>query len=221
MRKAFALGGLVLLAGCVSLSSEQSDMTPPRISTNLAGPQTVISPMPTAVVLLREGDELNDEICNGFFADRFSETSPSTRSRESSTGEESFENYVRTYWLLSEAKTYDNCDYLVENYDFARAKSTADELGVKTLPSFVLILPDGKSGLALKGDTLTQENAQDFTQQWSRVVSSNNGNVIITKNGSGHPMGKRVACSAFNFASAFFGGSVDNIAEWLFGEVKC
>jgi len=77
---AFPIGFLLLISACSSghnpppdrISFDNSSAIPPVVGTEIAGPDTMLQPLPTGVLLLTEpkdgaGFERNMEVCEAFF----------------------------------------------------------------------------------------------------------------------------------------------------------
>ena len=116
----------VVLSGCSGVKFAPSSPNQTEVVRGFAGPGTRIEAVPTGALLLSNKDKNRDKlVCEAFFSKlkEASATMPSTRQ-------------IITYWLtnvsVGEAQNdVGNCDKLLQNYDYARAKEKLKEINLE------------------------------------------------------------------------------------------
>ena len=182
MRRSAFIVLALLLAGCGSPSYQHataiSGVSPPRhatFATQLAGPNTYLPPMPTAVVILKPDNMArNRAFCRAVMQLPTAEEEMS-RSPVAS-------NLILTRWLtqISEIppdRAFD-CEFLVGIYDFRRAERLMDSLRDATGPAIgdgpflAMIVPDSR-GLrvaAIDGSYYSSNDFSRFIASWQDAV---------------------------------------------------
>lgn len=152
----------VLLAGC-AMDGRPSEATlvrgpdaaaNPVFATQLAGPDTYLAPMPTAVVVLKPGDlNRNRAFCAAV-------TGRLPTAQQALAGSVVAPNLVLTRWLVQlpdvPADRARDCDFLVGTYDYARAQRLIGAVRLQEGrlsgpgPFLLMVIPDG-TGLHVAG----------------------------------------------------------------------
>ena len=186
-----SLAGLALLvAGCTQ-APHNGELSPPSVATpyggvpapgasifatELAGPQTYLPPLPTAVVLLRPDDmKRNRAFCQAALQ------LPTAQQAEAATVVAP--NLIRTRWLVQLADIPPDrardCDFLTGTYDYARAaRLTASiQLTFGNLagrgPYLLMFVPDS-SGLrvaGLNGSATADIDMATFLHSWGGALT--------------------------------------------------
>jgi hypothetical protein len=190
MRNARILACLVLLASCNSSTFMKPELSggpavAPTFATELAGPDTFLPPLPTAVVILKPDDMArNRAFCHAVMA------LPTVQQAEAASVVAP--NLIRTRWLVQigdiAAAHATDCDYLVGTYDYARAarligsvRMTAGGFAGRG-PYLVMIIPD-RSGLqivGLDGSFYAEETLPHFVAGWSQALAQTERQVAAT-----------------------------------------
>ncbi len=145
-------------------------------ATELAGPQTYLPPLPTAVILLRPDDMgRNRAFCQA--------TLQLPTVQEAEAASVVAPNLIHTRWLVQSADVpawrATDCDYLRGTYDYARAARLMASVrpGRGSLagrgPFLLMIIPD-RTGLhmaRLDGSGTPDEALGGFIGGWSRALA--------------------------------------------------
>jgi hypothetical protein len=185
----------LLLGGCATQAGGPSAPAPaaltaapaaaPIFATELAGPDTFLPPLPTAVVLLRPDDmERNRAFC------RAATTLPTARQAEAASVVAP--NLIRTRWLVQigdiAAAHAADCDYLVGTYDYARAARLMATVHVTDGsffgrgPYLLMIIPD-RAGLrvaGLNGSGYGNDTMPLFISTWNQALSQTQAGISAT-----------------------------------------
>lgn len=167
------VGGLVL-SGCEQMPLPSSNLQgngemPPVVGAEIAGPATILQPLPTGVLLLTEpkdgaGFERNLAVCEAFFR-----TLPSTEKVRAETPVAP--NLIATRWLSSKSTISSrDCTRLVNEYDYARAAKLLDSIGAGGAkgPFFVGYL--GNSYIAVNGSSFADRELDTFVGKWAQAI---------------------------------------------------
>lgn len=133
-----------------------------------AGPQTYLGPVPTAVVVLKDGQAArNQALCQGYMA------MPTVSSL--AEGSALAPNAIPLRWLLKDEPDTapDACAAVLASYDFARAKVLSDALSALedgpdmtgVGPYIVEFMPDG-SALVIDGSAKSPAALRQLAPQW-------------------------------------------------------
>jgi hypothetical protein len=148
----------------------------PVFATELAGPETFLPPLPTAVVILKPDDMArNRAFCHAAMA------LPTVQQAEASSVVAP--NVIHTRWLVQigdiAASHAGDCDFLVGTYDYARAARLMASVRVTDGgfygrgPYLLMIIP-GRSGMAaagLDGSAYSDQNMASFVSNWSQALA--------------------------------------------------
>lgn len=174
---AFPIGLLLLISACSSsgnvrpegISFDNSNATPPVVGTEIAGPGTMLQPLPTGVLLLTEpkdgeGFERNMAVCEAFFR-----TLPSaSEERWKAT---TAPNIIPTRWLNSQPTVPSmDCRHLVNQYDYPRAArllAAIHQEGDRG-PVFAGFL--GNSYIAVDGSGYETDKLDKFVGKWAKTI---------------------------------------------------
>ena len=179
-----------MAAGCTQAPGG-GELTPPPIAapyggapaqgaaifaTELAGPQTYLPPLPTAVVLLRPDDMArNRAFCQAALQ------LPSVAQAEAATV--LAPNLIRTRWLVQLTDVPPDrardCDFLTGTYDYARAARLAGAIQLTSGnlagrgPYLLMFIP-GPSGLrvaGLDGSARADTDMAAFLHGWGQALT--------------------------------------------------
>jgi hypothetical protein len=198
---------IALLATCTGCAVPQAGVQGPAgprnpvFATQLAGPDTFLAPMPTAVVILKP-DDLNR---NRAFCSAVTRLPTAQQAMAASVVAP---NLVLTRWLVQlpdvPAARAADCDFLVGTYDYARAArliaavhpSSGSLAGPG--PFLLMVIPDatGLHVAGLDGSTVTEAGFQAFVATWGTVLHRAQSDVTRTPDEPG------VVRSLFNLVSA-------------------
>jgi hypothetical protein len=173
---------LGVLAGCGSAGPypvAQSPIAPPQnavFATQLAGPQTYLAPMPTAVIVLKPEDmQRNRAFCAAM------QKLPT--AQEALAKSVVAPNLILTRWLTQlndvPPERARDCDYLVGTYDYSRAAglmaSLRDTQGSTAGrgPFLALAIPSG-TGLriaAVDGSLYASDDFDRFVASWNEAIN--------------------------------------------------
>ena len=175
---AIPIGFLLLIAACASgsripppegITFDNSNATPPVVGTEIAGPGTMLQPLPTGVLLLTEpkdgeGFERNMAVCEAFF--RSLPTASEERSKATTAP-----NIIPTRWLNSQSTVPStDCRHLVNQYDYPRAARLLAEIHQQgdRGPVFAGFL--GNSYIAVDGSGYETDKLDNFVGKWAKVI---------------------------------------------------
>lgn len=185
-----ALAALLLLGGCAThgaisvapapapASYEPVKGTPSalagfRLTRGFAGPETLLEPVPTAMLLLGEAAPANAKVCEAFLR-----VPPTSAVLEQSLVDP---NLIVTRMPLTlqapDASRLNDCSYLLSIYDFQRAQAWKARLGITATnaPVFVVIFPmDGVGStpfLALDTSTLGDAELGGVVEKWLSALT--------------------------------------------------
>jgi hypothetical protein len=154
-------------------------------ATELAGPETFLPPLPTAVVVLRPDDmERNRAFCRAVLS------LPTARQVEAASVVAP--NLIRTRWLVQIADIpparATDCDFLTGTYDYARAAGLVASITPQAGnfagrgPFLLMIIPD-RTGLhvaGLDGSLTPNEDMAGFVGGWGRALAESQRRIAIT-----------------------------------------
>jgi hypothetical protein len=151
-------------------------------ATELAGPDTYLKPLPTAVVLLRPFDmERNRAFCRAVTA------LPTVQQAEAASVVAP--NLIHTRWLVQigdiPASRAADCDFLTGTYDYARAGRlmAAIHLDAGSLngrgPYLLMFIPDrtGMHVAGLDGSGTPAEAMTGFVQGWGTALAQSQAQI--------------------------------------------
>jgi hypothetical protein len=158
---------------------------PPVFATELAGPETFLPPLPTAVVILKPDDMTrNRAFCQAAMA------LPTVQQAESASVVAP--NVIHTRWLVQigdfAASHASDCDFLVGTYDYARAAGLIASVHVTDGgfygrgPYLLMIIPD-RSGIrvaGLDGSVYRDEDMPVFISTWGRALAQTEARIAAT-----------------------------------------
>jgi hypothetical protein len=153
-----------------------STPAPAIFATELAGPETFLPPLPTAVVILKPEDMArNRAFCAAAMA------LPTVRQAEA--GSVVAPNLIRTRWLVQigdiPASHAQDCDFLVGTYDYARAARIISSIRTAQGgffgrgPYLLMIIPD-RNGLhvaGLNGSGYADGDMHRFIGNWGSALA--------------------------------------------------
>lgn len=224
MRRAlFGLVTAVSLSGCAapisSTPSAGSAPARPVFATQLAGPSTLLAPMPTAVVLLKP-DDLNR---NRAFCRAFTSRLPTAQAAMAASAVTP--NLVLTRWLVQlpdiPPGRATDCDFLVGTYDYARAsrlfaalRPTDGQLSGLG-PFLLMVIPDatGLHVAGLDGSGYDSSGFDGFINAWASALRQTEQQVGRTPDQPG------VARSLFNLVSAILRAAAGGAAGLVRGVI--
>ncbi|MDP2123045.1 MAG: hypothetical protein Q8J92_01560 [Parvibaculum sp.] len=173
LRPLFLVAALVVV-GCSPMPLPSAGVpgtgpTPPVVGAEIAGPGTILQPLPTGVLLLTEpkdgkGFERNLAVCKAFFR-----TLPSTAEVRAEAPVAP--NLIATRWLSSRQTVGSrDCTRLVNEYDYARAAVLLRRIGASNVkgPFFVGYL--GNSWVAVNGSSYADNDLDAFVGNWARTI---------------------------------------------------
>ncbi|GEM_PF-3532006 len=154
------------------ITATPSGLTGYRLTRSFAGPDTVLEPVPTAMLLLDEGSKVNARICDAFL-------------RIPPTGAVLAESLVDPNLIVTrmplttqapDASRLEDCAYLLSIYDFKRARTWKAKLGIATSGAmFVVLFPSGDAGatpfLALDTSTLGETELDGLVEKWQSALA--------------------------------------------------
>jgi hypothetical protein len=175
---AIPIGFLLLISACSSgggsprpkgISFDNATATPPVVGTEIAGPGTMLQPLPTGVLLLTEpkdgeGFERNMAVCEAFFR-----TLPS--ASEERWKAKTAPNIIPTRWLNSQPTVPStDCRHLVNQYDYPRAARLLAEIHQEgdRGPVFAGFL--GNTYIAVDGSGYETDKLGNFVGKWAKVI---------------------------------------------------
>jgi len=183
MRRLAVLFLITLLAGCAPYSEQATTglrgVSPPAnaiFATQLAGPNTYLPPMPTAVVILKPDDMArNRAFCAAF-------TKLPTAQEELAKSVVA-PNLILTRWLTQLSavppERVHDCDYLVGTYDYSRAAALIASLHATAGstagrgPFLAMIIPDGRGlrVVAVNGSGYASDDFDSFVRSWNDAIN--------------------------------------------------
>jgi hypothetical protein len=196
--RSLAGAAALLLAGCAAPRGDTA--LPPTASpyagappaqaamfaTELAGPDTYLPPLPTAVILLRPYDmDRNRALC------RAALTLPTVQQAEAASVVAP--NLIHTRWLVQIADVpvarATDCDFLTGTYDYARAArlmatirpDTGSLLGRG--PFLLMFIPD-RAGLrvaGLDGSAVDATGMPAFIAGWGQALTQSQARIAATQ----------------------------------------
>jgi hypothetical protein len=150
--------------------------TRPVFATQLAGPQTVLAPMPTAVVILKPGDlNRNRAFCTTI-------TSLLPTAQQALAAAAIAPNLIFTRWLVQlpdePPERAADCDFLAGTYDYARAARLVGALHLTDGslsgpgPFLLMIVPDSTClhVIGLDGSSYADTNFPQFVNTWGSAL---------------------------------------------------
>ena len=200
----YVLLSLVVIFGGCATAGGPSMIEDAVVTRDFAGPETILTPLPTSIVLLRRNDPRNDDICEGFLGD--------LEATDTALQADPFGNYIRTFWILETNRVPTDCDDAITNYDFERAREIGRRFDIEAMPAFLLISPNGQEALKMTGDELTEEDAKSFAERWLFKVGS-----AELKPADHRSAWATIGCGLLSLVSEFAGGDGGPVASW-FGE---
>lgn len=179
MSRLFITAALTLsLAACQGADSTTRNVSLPgqsSIATELAGADTYLNPMPTAVVILKPDDMAR----NRAFCQAFAQLPTAQEKMAKSV---LAQNLILTRWITQldqiPAERARDCEYLVGTYDYNRAKSlmnTARMDGGRLEgkgPFLIVIVPDttGLHMINIDGSAYEAKDFPAFAQSWNTAI---------------------------------------------------
>lgn len=183
MRRMFTFMLVTLLAGCVSYNKAATPtsqaVSPPinaHFATQLAGPETYLPPMPTAVVILKPDDMARNR---SFCASVVKLPTAQEELAKSVVAP----NLILTRWLTQLSvvppERVRDCDYLVGTYDYGRAAALIASFQQTTGspagrgPFLAMIIPDAR-GLrvaAVDGSRYASDDFDSFVRSWNDAIN--------------------------------------------------
>ena len=136
------------------------------ITRQIAGPQTYLAPMPTAVVLLRRDQESrNTRFCSDYI-------------RQDGRAEGGATNMLLVRWPLAASVSENSstdCDRMMSGYDFTRSASliqafTKEDGGTLGTvgPHVLVIYPDG-GAILIDGSSVAPDELGRWSMAWARA----------------------------------------------------
>lgn len=204
---------LLTIAGCASQTGVAVRGSAPAgavFATQLAGPDTYLLPMPTAIVLLKPDDMTrNRAFCEAFIK--------VPTAQEEMAKSVIAPNLILTRWITQMKKMpserAQDCDYLVGTYDYSRAAQLIASLHnasgsmAGNGPFLALVIP-GNTGMrmvAVDGSHYDSAQFAKFVASWNDAI--NQAQTAI----AAQPERPGVAESAFDLVAAVlravFGGT--------------
>lgn len=168
------LVGLLLLAGgvlssCAAVGPANLGTFEPVMSTReFAGPETYLAPTPTALVVLKAGqDSRNLSFCEGYL------TLASTQDMSAASVVPEASVPLRWMMKTNPQQPPSGCQAILAGYDFARAATLTAALAAQdgapsfagTGPFIIEFMPDGSS-LVLDGSNRSNVMLRQFAPQW-------------------------------------------------------
>ena len=223
----FGLAGVaVAAAGCASMSnpSVQAGSMPeagapaPVFATELAGPDTYLPPLPTAVIVLKPDDMArNRAFCQAALQ------LPTAQQAEA--GSVVAPNLIRTRWLVQigdvpRAHAAD-CDFLVGIYDYARASALIASVRTRQGgfagrgPYLLMVIPDasGMRVAGLDGSGVSEADMPAFIAGWGRALGQAERQIAV------RPRRPGLVRSVFDLVAAILGtvaGGAGGLVEGVF-----
>ena len=226
MRAAIILAGLtVIVASCASVNTSlpvatlpQTSAPTPVFATELAGPDTYLPPLPTAVIILKPDDMArNRAFCQAALQ------LPTAQQAEAASVVAP--NLIRTRWLVQigdipRAHAGD-CDFLVGTYDYARAAALTASVRtsrggfVGRGPYLLMIIPDagGMHVAGLDGSAVAEADMPGFIAGWGQALGQAERQIAT------HPRRPGLVRSVFDLVAAILGtvaGGASGLIEGVF-----
>jgi len=189
------------LATAKAPSAASAPLSAPVFATELAGPETILPPLPTAVVILRAGATArNTAFCQA------AAQLPTVRQAEA--GSVVAPNLIHTRWLLQITEVPPglarNCDFLVASYDYARAARLAASVrplqgGLAGQGPYLLMIIPGETGMhvaGLDGSGYPDAEMNRFVAAWSSALVQSQRQIAANPDRPG------LARSVFDLVSA-------------------
>jgi hypothetical protein len=161
------------VAGCGTVTMDQAARqttgNPPVVGAEIAGPGTILQPLPTGALLLSEpadgtAFERNLATCRAFFR-----TLPSTETVRAESPVAP--NLIPTRWLSSKSTVGSrDCTRLVNEYDYARAAALLKSIGHGGSKGPVFVGYLGNSYIAVSGSSYTDGELDDFVGSWAKTI---------------------------------------------------
>lgn len=179
MRRCLILMLVTFLSACAYQGGNLQGVSPPRnaaFATQLAGPNTYLAPMPTAVVILKPDDMAR----NRAFCAAFTKL-PTVQEELAKSVVAS--NLIFTRWLTQladvPAERVRDCEYLVGTYDYNRAKgliasfrSTSGSTAGRG-PFLTMVIPSdtGLRIAAVDGSGYAADDFDRFVASWHDAIN--------------------------------------------------
>lgn len=146
-----------------------------RLARSFAGPDTVLEPLPTAMLLLVERAPNNRAACEAFL-----EIPQAERLRAALAIDT---NLIVTRMLLDtstpDPTRLEDCEYLLARYNYALAREWIERLALDASqgPFFVVMFPvppgdRSAAFLTLDASTLKSHELRDFTARWNESLAT-------------------------------------------------
>lgn len=227
----YAVAGLlsaVVLSGCAAPGGSgpsgelrsQAAMSKPVFATQLAGPSTFLSPMPTAIVLLKPDDlNRNKAFCNAL-------TTRLPTAQAAMAASAIAPNLILTRWLVQltdiPAGRAADCDFLVGTYDYARASRLISTVRLTDGqlsgpgPFLLMIIPDasGNHVAGLDGSSYGAAGFDGFIDAWGNALKATQDQVSRAPDQPG------LVRSVFNLISAILRTAGGGVAGLIRGVVS-
>ncbi|TWT10914.1 hypothetical protein [Reyranella sp. CPCC 100927] len=178
-RLALVIAALLALLGCAEPTAPSPALgqrTNPTFVRQVAGPDTYLGQMPTSVVLLKSGNPARDAaFCREFVRLQ--------TAQAALTQSPLAPNVILTRWPVrvapGDAVRPDDCTYLTDSYDFARAARLMGEIrlssGSFNGPGPFLMIIDGPKVIAVDGSTYG--DFAPFVDRWQDAVNKMQGQI--------------------------------------------
>jgi hypothetical protein len=218
-----AVAALSVLTACVEGGGPATvgggPINHPVFARQLAGPQTYLAPMPTALVVLTDADEAR----NRALCDAFARLPTAQAAMQASIVAP---NLVLTRWPINTGdvplERAEDCNYLVLHYDFSRIAALRRQ-GTLTQgslagrgPFLILVLAehDGLKIAGIDGSGYDAKEFDHFVSDWSEAVSQTQARFTRQPDDPG------VVRSALQLVSAIFRAVFGVAAGVIFGVVS-
>ena len=221
-RSSLCLTAALVLAGCATAtnpaSMPEAGAPAPIFATELAGPDTFLPPLPTAVIILKPDDMArNRAFCHAALQ------LPTAQQAEAASVVAP--NLIRTRWLVQigdiPREHAADCDFLVGTYDYARAAALTANVHTQTGgfygrgPYLLMIIPDatGMRVAGLDGSGVAEADMPAFIASWGRALNQAERQISP----HGHRPG--VLRSVFDLIAAILGtvaGGASGLIEGVF-----
>lgn len=179
MSRLFITAALTLsLAACQAADSDMRNVSLPgqsSIATELAGADTYLDPMPTAVIALKPDDMAR----NRAFCEAFNQL---PTAQEKIAKSVLAQNLILTRWITQldsiPAERARDCEYLVGTYDYSRAKSLMNAAQMDggrfegKGPFLIVIIPDttGLHRISVDGSAYEAQDFPAFAKSWNTAI---------------------------------------------------
>ena len=219
------LAGLAAISlaasGCTTMPISTASMRPsaaisPVFATELAGPDTYLPPMPTAIIILKPDDMArNRAFCQAAMA------LPTVQQAEAASVVAP--NLIHTRWLVQigdvpRAHAAD-CDFLVGTYDYARAAALTASVRTRhggfagRGPYLLMVIADagGMRVAGLDGSGVAEADMPAFIAGWGRALNEAEQQI------GAHPSRPGLVRSIFDLVAAILGTVTNGLGGLIEG----